>query len=875
MANRYQKRLIFLLLVINILWLSNVPLFSQAKPETLIYQDSDQSFEARVQDLLSRMTLDEKMSQMMSRTPADLSRFGIPGYQWSGQAIHSPIQGRYGDSVSTTFSQGIARASTWNKELMYKIGIAASDELKAQYNKHKIPALTFWAPVVELARDPRWGRTAECFGEDPYLTSQLTLSLVKGVQGDHPKYLKTHAAPKHFVANNEEWNRHNGSSNIDEQLLREYYLKPYQVLIEDGKAESIMGAYNRLNGIPCLANKMLLTDILRDEWGFKGTVVTDCNGIRDLFTEGMGHKYVKDVYEAIAAAVNAGIDLECGNEFKKYLPEVVQRGDISETIIDRAVRRIMLSRFKLGLYDPPELVPYNRIDHSVIDSKKHRALARQVAQEAIILLKNSDGLLPLDKNEINFIAVIGPNAAVCQLGGYTNKSAYTVSPLDGIKNKVGSHKVHYEKGTDIKISPPVIPSKYLIPPEGSLEEHGLLGEYFNNTDCSGKPVFSRVDTVIDFNYSRQSPDERIKTDYYSIRWSGRFISPVSGPYFIGGLFDDAIRLYFDNELIIDKTINRNQSSAAVKVQLKKGQHYDLRIEFTEHWYKSKMKLWGGPPDPNKFKESVAAAKNADVVVVVVGTDESVEKEGVDRSTLELPGDQNDLIKAVFEANPKTIIVMQNGGPLSINWANDNVPAIIETFMNGQEGGNALADVIFGDYNPAGRLPLTFYKSDDQLPSISDYDIRKGRTYMYPTRNFVNSESQKEEPLYPFGYGLSYTQFEYSKLKISPKTIGSEGKVTVSVTVKNVGQRAGDEVVQLYLRDVAASVVRPLKQLKGFERIHLKPGESRKVKFDVPTNELAFWDINQKAFVIEPGEFKIMVGSSSENIKLHGEFSIGD
>lgn len=864
-----SRRTCVLFLLVGLMFMQTL----QAQSEKPVYQDPDQPFEVRVQDLLSRMTLEEKLSQMMSRTPVDLTRFGIPGYYWSGQAIHSPIQGKYGDTLSTTFPQGIARASTWNRDLMYKVGVAGSDELRAQYNKHKIPALTFWAPVVELARDPRWGRTAECFGEDPYLTSQLTLALVKGVQGDHPKYLKTHAAPKHFVANNEEWCRHNGSSNIDEQLLHEYYLKPYQVLIQEGKAESIMGAYNRLNEIPCLANKMLLTDILRDQWGFTGTVVTDCNGIRDLFTEGMGHKYVKDVYAAIAAAVNAGIDLECGNEFKKHLPEVVRRGDIPEAVIDQAVGRILLSRFKLGLYDPPERVPYNQIPHSVIDSQEHRDLARQVAREAIILLKNSDNLLPLDKNKINSVAIIGPNAAVAQLGGYSNKSAYTVSPLDGIRNKIGEQKVHYVKGTDIKISPEVIPSKYLIPPNGRPGEHGLLGEYFNNTDCSGAPVFSRVDSVIDFNYSRRSPDERIEANYYSIRWTGKFISPVTGPYFIGGLFDDAIKLFLDNKLIIDKTKNRNQSSAAVKVDLQKGQNYDLRLEFTEHWYKSRIRLWGGPPVPNKFNAAIAAAKKADVAIVVVGTDESVEKEGVDRSSLALPGDQMDLIKAIFAANPKTIVVMQNSAPLTINWAQEHVPAIIETFTNGQEGGNALADVIFGDYNPAGRLPLTFYNSDEQLPSISDYDIRKGRTYMYPLRNFKNPKSGDEKPLYPFGYGLSYTQFEYSQLKISPKKIKPQERVTFNLTVKNIGQRAGDEVVQLYLRDVAASVPRPLKQLAGFERIHIKPGESRNVELEISASEMAFWDIKQKKFVVEPGTFEVQIGGSSDDIRLQGSFHV--
>jgi beta-glucosidase len=834
-----------------------------------LFMDHTKSYKARVDDLVSRMTLEEKLSQLMSRTPADLPRFGISGYEWSGQGA-TCCESRYGGTV-TVFPHAIAQASTWNKDLIHRVGTAISDESRARVNHgYERAGLTFWAPVVEMARDPRWGRNHESYGEDPYLTAQIALAWVKGIQGDHPRYLKAIAAPKHFAANNEEWSRHNGSAEIDEQLLREYYLYPYQVLVEDGKAESMMAAYNALNGVPCAGNKLLLTDILRDEWGFTGSVVTDCNGIKDLFD---GHKYVENVQEAIALALNAGIDMECGDYFKQHLLEVVADGLVSEEIIDQALRRLFLSRFKLGLYDPPELVPYNQIPLTVMDGQAHRALARETARQAIILLKNQDNILPLDKDKISSIAVIGPTADVCLMGGYGGKASIVVSPLEGIVNKFDSSKVRFVKGTDIKITLPIIPTDRLVPPNAKTGEHGLLGEYFNNTDCSGKPVFTRIDPLLDFDYSRGSPDPQIENDYYSVRWSGQFIAPVSGPYYIGAAFDDAIRFYFENKLIIDKTLNRNQNSTVAKLELEKGKHYDLRIEFTEHWYKSKMKLWGAPQDPHKFDKVREAAKNSDVAIVVIGTDETVEKEGVDRSSLELPGDQNDLIKAVYEANPKTVVVMQNGSPLAINWANDNVPAILETFYNGEEGGNALADVIFGDYNPAGRLPMTFYKSDDQLPSISDYDIRKGRTYMYPVRNFANPESQNETPLYPFGYGLSYTNFSYGPMNISSENINPEQSVSITTVVTNTGNRVGDEVVQLYVHDEKASVVRPLKQLMEFERMTLEPGESKTVHFTLLAKDLSFWDIKKKAFVVEPGTFKVLVGSSSADIKSSGQFKI--
>jgi beta-glucosidase len=565
--------------------------------------------------------------------------------------------------------------------------------------------------------------------------------------------------------------------------------------------------------------------------------------------------------------------MECGDYFKKHLLDVVKSGKISEETIDTAVYRLLLSRFKLGLYDPPELVPYNKIPLEVMDGPSHRALARETARQAIILLKNENCLLPLDKDKINSIAVIGPSADVCEVGGYTGKYSVAVSPLDGIKNKIDSSKVQHVRGTGIKITLPVIPHEYLVPPNARPGDHGLLGEYFDNTDFSGDPIFTRIDSVIDFNYSRSSPDSRIPVDYYSVRWTGKLIAPVTGPYYLGGAFDDAIRLYFNGKKIIDKTLNRNQNSAVIKVEVVKGQQYDLKIEFTEHWYKSKMMLWGAAPDPEKFKEAEKAAKQADVAIVVIGTDETVEKEGVDRSTLALPGDQLDLVKAIYKANQKTIVVLQNGSPLSINWIDENVPAIIETFYNGEEGGNALADVLFGDYNPAGRLPQTFYKSDDQLPSISDYDLRKGRTYMYPVRNFSNLESKKEEVLYPFGYGLSYTEFNYSQLKLSSDKISRKGHVLVSITVSNTGERVGDEVVQLYVRDEKASVPRPLKQLKDFKRITLEPGESKTVRFLLQAKVLNYWDAGRKQFVVEPGMFEVMIGSSSADIRARARFEV--
>ena len=856
------------LVVVFIVCLQSLHLNGQPADQKPLYLDYTKPTKARISDLLSRMTLEEKLLQMSSRISSPIKRLGIPGFLWSSAGDGHCVGVPKGEAA-TVFPVPIAQAASWDKKIVHKLADIMSDEVRARVNGNVPKAtLTFWSPVIEMARDPRWGRTEECYGEDPYLTSQLGLAFVRGLQGDNPNYLKATAGPKHFALNNEEWDRHNGTSDVDDQLLHEYYLRPYQSMVQEGKVLQIMAAYNRLNGVPCISNKKLLTDILRGEWGYEGNIVSDCNGIRDLFE---GHKYVATVQEAIALAINAGMDIECGDCFRDHLTETVKMGLVSMAAIDTALTRILLPRFKLGLYDPADRVPYTKIPHSVLDSPEHRAVAREAAQKTIVLLKNENHLLPLDLKQTKSIAVIGPIAAIAQLGGYTGGHSEAISPLQGIKNKLDSTKVHYVKGTDVKIMLPVIPSEYLVPAGGKPGEHGLKGEYFKGVDCSGEPVLTRIDSIIDFKFGRSAPIAGLPATYYSIRWTGEFIAPCTGPYYIGGQFDDAIKLTVNGRLLIDRTINRNKSSEVAKIEVEKGKKYDLKLEYTQQWYNAEVKLWGAPQDQNKFNEAADAARNADVAVVVLGTDDTVEKEGVDRPDLNLPGDQEDLVKAVFKANPKTIVVLQNGSTMSVTWLKANVPGILETWFNGEEGGNALADVLFGDYNPAGRLPLTYYKSSENFPSFSDYDIRKGRTYMY--RNSTKDNSKISEVLYPFGFGLSYTQFSYGKLEILTKTIDAKGTIKARVKVKNSGLRAGDEVIQLYAHDEKSSVQRPEKQLVCFERIHLLSNESKVVDLEFPAKDLAFWSVATNSFVVEPGSFKLMVGSSSVNILSTGKISI--
>jgi beta-glucosidase len=813
--------------------------------------------EKRVADLLSRMTVEEKISQMVNAAPT-IERLGIPKYEWWNECVH----GVMGDKV-TVFPQAIGLAATWNPDLLGRVATAISDEARAVYEpngseKFGRGGLTYWSPVVNIARDPRWGRTQECYGEDTYLVSRLGVAFVKGLQGDDPKYLKVIATPKHYAANNEEYRRHSGSSEVPEELLYEYYLPQFKACIVEGKAYSIMGAYNAVNGVPCCANPKLLDEILRGEWGFKGFVVSDCGAIDDIFTQ---HHYVPTGEEAVAVALKAGCDLNCGDTYKKYLKAALEKGLVTEKDIDLSVGRLMRARFLLGMFDPDEMVPYSRIPKSVVDSPEHRQLARQAARESIVLLKNQGNALPLDSSKLKSLAVIGPNADAVRFGNYSgsNKNATTI--LAGIKAKVGQDvKVEYAIGCELIPAEP-IGSEYLRPEGGEANQHGLKGEYFDNKDLQGAPKFVRVDERVKFDWKGNSPDPNLPADGFSVRWSGKLISPITGPCAMTVKSDDGVRLYIDGKKVLDVWHDRAPATDVVEVPLEKGRQYAIRLEYYENAMWAQVTLgWNAVIGRDRIAEAAGVAARCDAAVVVLGLSDSLEGEERDRGSLDLPDAQVSLIKAICKANPRVVVVLLNGAPITAGWVKDNVPAMVEAWYPGEEGGNAVADVLFGDYNPSGRLPLTFYASLDQLPPFNDYDIRKGRTYMY----------LKDSPLFAFGHGLSYTTFEYSELKVSGK-VKPGRSARVSVKVKNVGVRSGQEVVQLYVHDTQTKVVRPLKQLQGFRKVDLKAGETRTVEFTLPYESLAFYDARLKRFVVEPGKFDIMVGSSSDDIRLRGVF----
>jgi beta-glucosidase len=712
-----------------------------------IYPDPSYPLEERVDDLVRRMTLDEKIAQLGSNAPA-IERLGVPQYNWWNEALHGV--GRAG--TATVFPQAIGLASTWNADLIQHVASTISDEGRAKHHEavrngiRKVyTGLTFWCPNINIFRDPRWGRGQETYGEDPYLTARLGVRFVQGLQGDDPKYLKTVATPKHFaVHSGPENSRHYFNAVVSQRDLQMTYLPAFKACIVEGKARSIMGAYNRVNGEACCASPTLLQKTLREEWGFDGYVTADCGAIYDIYAN---HGLVGSPAEAAALAVKNGCDLECCGTYNipcnfGGLAEAVEQGLLTEQDLDRSVKRLFMARFALGMFDPPDLVPYTQIPFSIVDSAEHRALALEVAQQSLVLLKNQDNLLPLDKDTLDAIAVIGPNAdeTLVMMGNYMGTPTVPVSVLDGIRAVVGAGtEVTYARGCEI----------------------------------------------------------------------------------VGGSQDG-------------------------------------------------------------FAEAVEAAKKSQVAVLVMGLSQRLEGEenqqegnppGVlsagDRTTLDLPPIQEQLMQAVYDTGTPVILVLMNGSMVSINWADEHLPAILEAWYPGQAGGTAVANAIFGLFNPGGRLPVTFYRSRSDLPRFDDYSM-ENRTYRYFTG----------DPLYGFGFGLSYTTFAYRDLQIVPETVPSGKPVVVRVDVENTGQRSGDEVVQLYVQDTESSLPVPQLQLQGFVRVRLEPGEKRTVEFTVTPEQMSFAD-EQGQWVLEPGEFKVWVGGQQPDLKtgsqpanvLEGAFAV--
>lgn len=694
-----------------------------------LYRDPKQTVDKRVNDLISRLTLEEK-AILLNHRGTTIERFNIKSDGWN-QCLH----GVWWDRPTTMFPVSIALAATWNTKLIHEVADVISDEARAIYNgwqtdtafKGEKKGLIYRAPVINVSRNPYWGRINESYGEDPFLTGRMGVAFVKGLQGNDSKYLKLIATLKHYAVNNVEADRMKLSASVNERMLHEFWLPHFYDCIAEGGAQSVMASYNAINGVPNNINKMLLTDVLKTQWGFKGFVVSDLGGVNTMVR---GHEAGKMSFEeAVSKSLIAGCDFS-DKEFMEFIPVAVKKGLLPEARLNDALYRVLRGRFLLGEFDPPSMVPYSNISPAVIGSLKHRALSLKTAQEAIVLLKNTNSTLPLDRSKIKTIAVIGPHANLFTAGGYSGKVKDPVTPLQGIRNRA-------------------LPGTEILFTEGAQ---------------------------------------------------------ITAPR-------DSTVPKFDKE--------------------------------------------------KELKAAIEMAKRADVVILYVGTTLAVEAEGRDRKSLGLPGNQDELVHAVLAVNPGTIVVEMNAGPLTIPAIKEKAPAIIEAWWLGEEGGNAIADVIFGNVNPGGKLPLTVYASETQVPSVDEYDITKGFTYMY----------LQGKPLFAFGHGLSYTIFTYTNLKIASKKIGRNGKIQLSLDIQNTGKKDGDEVVQLYVHDVVASVVRPTKELRGFQRVNLKAGEKKTVHFELPAAKLAFYDDKTHRFVVEPGMFDIMIGSSSEDIRLKDKIEV--
>lgn len=821
-----------------------------------MYQDTSLPLQERVSLLVSEMTLEEKIGQMLYNAPA-IPRLGVPEYNWWNECLHGVARAGY----ATVFPQSITIAGSWDKELMHRVATVISDEARAKHHEFVrrgksgiYQGLTFWSPNINIFRDPRWGRGHETYGEDPYLTGNMGAEFVKGLQGDHPDYLKVVATAKHYaVHSGPEPLRHVFNANVSDRDLYETYLPAFRALVVDGKAHSVMCAYNQFRGDPACANPTLYK-ILREDWGFNGYIVTDCWAISDFFTF---QNYSKDAAEASAVAVNVGTDLNCGVSYAK-LGDAIKRGLTDEDAIDVAVSRLFEARFRLGMFDPLEKVPYAQIPFSVNASDKHNTLAREAAQKSMILLKNENNILPLSR-DVKTIAVIGPNADNWEalLGNYNGIPKNPVTVLQGLKNKLEPRtRILFAEGSHLadevhNLHP--IPSVYFQTDDG---RQGIKGEYFANAELKGEPAFIRIDDNIDFYWESHSPAPELPDDDFGIRWTGYLVPPVTGTYHIGSWGMPTLTVWIEGEKILTQNSEHHAFHNEKAMNLEAGKKYKVVYEYRNWYGDGDARLLWALPNPDMQQQALEVARQADVVVLVLGLSQRLEGEempikvdgfeGGDRTHLNLPRVQEELMKAIKSTGKPTVLVLLNGSALSVNYAAENMDAILSAGYPGQEGGNAVADVLMGDYNPAGRLPVTYYKSVDQLPPFNDYDMKE-RTYRYFTG----------QPLYPFGYGLSYTTFAYSELKV-PQTVVAGQPVMISVKITNTGQRAGEEVVQLYLTDEKTSTPRPIRQLEGFERIMLRPGESKVVEFNLDPRQLSIIN-NKNQRVIEPGWFTIAVG----------------
>jgi beta-glucosidase len=851
-------KIIFLLIITLSLSTSS---FGQQLP----YKNPDLSSEERAKDLISRLTLEEKATLMCDVSDA-IPRLGIKKFNWWSEALH----GLANNSNVTVFPEPIGMAASFNDELVYRIFNAVSDETRAKYNEsqqeglenRRFLSLSVWTPNVNIFRDPRWGRGQETYGEDPYLTSRMGVSVVKGLQGPpDSKYRKLLACAKHYaVHSGPEWSRHSlNLTNVDPRDLYETYLPAFKSLVQEADVRQVMCAYQRLNDEPCCGNERLLQKILRDDWGFKHVVVSDCGAIDDFYRS---HKVSSDGVHASAKGVLAGTDVECqwmSHNYKK-LPEAVEKGLITEKEIDTRLMRVLIGRFDLGEMDDDELVPWTKIPISIVNNEEHRKLALDMARETMTLLQNKNNILPLKKS-IKRLAVIGPNANEKPVlwGNYNGTPVRTITILDGIKTKISSSKILYDKGCDL-VEDKVTQSYF---EQCSFEgKKGFKATYWNNPDLKGEIVITQqIENPIKLTTAGQHEfASGVRLEGFSARYEMEFIPSITEEIVFKcgatGSFEMLV-----NGASLTKYSNWRTLPARVPFKVEKGKLYKIEIRYAQqNDWQANIEFDFGKEVDMDYTGLINKLKGIDLVIFAGGLSGNLEGEempvsypgfkGGDRTNIDLPMVQRNCLKALKEAGKKVIFVNCSGSAIALTPETVTSDAILQAWYAGESGGQAIADVLFGDYNPSGKLPITFYKNSDQLKDFEDYSM-KGRTYRY-----------MNDALFPFGYGLSYTRFEIGPASLTKTVIRADETIRLTVPVKNAGKRDGTEVVQVYVRK-ADDIEGPIKTLRGFQRVDIKSGEARQVTIDLPPSSFEFYDRAQRKMAVTPGEYEVYYGNSSD------------
>lgn len=809
--------------------------------DEMIYKNKNASIEERVEDLLKRMTLEEKI-EMIGGTGFEtkaIERLGIPPLNMAD----GPLGVRWDNS--TALPSGILLGATWNPEIVTEFGKVLATETKAK-GRHVI-----LAPCVNIARIPMGGRNFESFGEDPFLTSKIAVNYIKGVQQENVV-----ATVKHFAANNQEHQRDFVNTIVDERTLNEIYFPAFKAAVEEANVLAVMSAYNKLNGSYCSENDFLLVQMLKNNWKFNGLVMSDWGAVHSSIS-----------------TFNSGLDLEMptGKYLnKETLLDKIKSGELSQAKLDDKVKRILRVMFTIGLFDNYQY------DKSKVNTDEHKKVALDVAKEGIVLLKNENSILPLNPDKIKSVAVVGPNSKVAITGGGGSSMVVpfnSVSPLEALQNKIGDKvKINFAQGLIIDGETNVIENKFLFT-DKNQKTNGLNAEYFTNMNLEGNPAKVVVDNEVNFMWNDKGPFEDFPKDNFSVRWTGYLTPDKSETYTFDVGSDDGVRLYIDDELIINDWNDHAYLTNSFTKNLVAGQLYKIKLEYYENGGGAIVKFGWRKPNDKLLVDAINAAKNSDVVIVFAGTNANYESEGFDRKDLILPNKQDEFIEKLSEVNKNIVVVLTSGSPVLMDRWIDKVDGLVEAWFAGEQAGNAIAEVLLGETNPSGKLPITFPKRWEDCSAYPTYKKEDGIT-RYEDGIYVgyrHFEKNNIKPLFPFGYGLSYSSFKYNDLKLSSKEIDANDKLVVSLKLKNTSKLKGSEIVQLYVKDIKASVDRPVKELKSFKKVSLNPGEEKDVEMIIDKSALSYFDPKTKEWIAESGEFEILVGSSSRDIKLKDKF----